>query len=236
MPITPISPAITLPIISEAINIDIAPTSQFGQAYDVARITTIIRLTNPLPTPQKFLLPISEELWAPKMTTENGLELQFTLDGIDAKALDQLKQQYKTGTEQFLQNTSIDNRSILQELANKIYQLSQYTTAQDVPVGTRLIKFSFTKPINKDASGNFLLENLVPMASFAMQNGSKIHAIIAMPFDPAVPPNKIVGTWSQNNVPNAPQQAIKLDNIDNRIFLHAYWQQDPLLTIKYSYQ
>ncbi|WP_368490825.1 hypothetical protein [Clostridium sp. BJN0013] len=234
MAITPVSPTISVPIVSEAVNIDIAPTSQFGQAYDVARITTIIRLKNPLESSRKFLLPKSDELWSPKMTTENGAELQYTLDGIDSGALEKLKQQYKAASDQYLQNPAIDNRSILQELVNKIYELSQYTTSQDIPAGTKLIKFSFTKPINKDNTGLFVLENLVPMASFSMQNGSKIHAIIAMPFDPPVAPSNVTGTWSQN-APNSASQAIKQDNIENRTFLHAFWQQDPLLTIKYHY-
>lgn len=233
MPITPISPSINLPIASESVNIDISPTSQFGQAYDVARITTIIRLQTPLATAQKFLLPKSEELWSPKMTTENGTELQYTLDGVDAGALEKLKQDLKTNTEQYLQNPAVDNRQLLQEIANKIYQLSQYTTVQDVPVNTRLVKFSFTKPIYKDASGSFVLENLVPMASFTMQNGSKIHAIIAMPFDPYISTDKVEGIWT-NGATNPPT-ALHENNIDNRTVLSAFWQQDPMLTIKYRY-
>lgn len=232
MSITPVSPTINLPILSEAVNIDISPTSQFGKTYDVARITTIIRLQQKLTTPQKFLLPKSEELWSPKMTTENGTELQYTLDGVDAGALEKLKQEYKINSDQFLQNTSVDNRALLQELSDKIYQLSQYTTVQDVPAETQLIKFSFTKPINKDASGNFVLQNLVPMASFTLQNGSRIHAIIAMPFDPLITVDKVEGIWTN---PSNQSQNLRETNIDNRTVLSAYWQQDPMLTIKYHY-
>lgn len=233
MTITPVSPTINLPIASEAVNIDIAPTSQFGQTYDVARITSIIRLQSKLPSAQKFLLPKSDELWSPKMTTENGQELQYTLDGVDAGALEKLKQDYKTASDQFLQNPAIDNRASLQELSNKIYQLSQYTTVQDVPAGTQLIKFSFTKPINKDASGWYMLENLVPMASFSMQNGSKVHASILMPFDPLITADKVEGSWI--NTSNNQAQALRESNIDNRTVLTAFWQQDPMLTIKYHY-
>lgn len=233
MSITPISPSINLPIVSESVNIDIAPTSFFGQPYDVARITTIIRLQSPLATAQKFLLPVSDELWTPKMTTEDGTELQYTLDGIDAGALEKLKQEYKTNSEQYLQNPAIDNRALLHELEDKIYQLSQLTTSKDVPAGTQLIKFSFTKPIKKGADGFFTLENLVPMASFTMQNGSKIHAIIALPFDPFVSVDNVQGTWTNSS--NNQSQALRETNIDNRTVLSAFWQQDPLLTIKYHY-
>lgn len=233
MPITPISPSIDLPIKSESVNIDIAPTSIYGRAYDVARITSIITLQQPLQSPQKFLLPISEELWNPKMTTEDGKELQYALDGIDAGALEKLKQEYKAKSDEFIANPAIDNREILKELSNKIYQLSQYTTTEDVPAGTQLIKFSFTKPIKKDASGDFVLENLIPMASFSMQNGSKIHAIIAMPFEPFISVDKVEGIWT--NPATNEVSALKELNVENRTVLSAFWQQDPMLTIKYRY-
>lgn len=233
MSITPISPSINLPVLSESVNIDIAPTSQYGQAYDVARITTIIHLTAPLATAQKFLLPKSDELWSPKMTTEDGTELQYTLDGVDAGALDKLKADYKAKSDQYILDPSNDIRDVLKGLTDEIYQLSQYTTIDDVPAGTRLIKFSFTKPIKKDATGNFVLENLVPMASFTMQNGSKIHALIAMPFDPVISAENVTGTWT--NPASSQPVALRETNADNRTVLSAFWQQDPRLTIKYHY-
>ncbi len=233
MAITPISPTINLPIKSESVNIDIAPTSRFGKEYDVARVTSIIVLQQPLQNAQKFLLPLSEELWSPKMTTENGTELQYTLDGIDEGTLNELKQQYKTKSDEFLANTAIDNREILIELSNKIYQLSQYTTTQEVPVGTQLIKFSFTKPIKKNESNEFILENLVPMASFSMQNGSKIHAIVTMPFEPFISIDNVDGKWTDTATNNS--QIVKETLLDNRTVLSAFWQQDPMLTIKYHY-
>ena len=233
MSITPISPSISLPVLSESVNIDIAPTSKYGQAYDVARITTMILLATPLVTAQKFLLPKSADLWSPKMTTENGMELQYTLDGVDAGALEKLKLEYKTKSDEYIKDPSNDIRDVLKELTDELYQLSQYTTVKDVPVGTQLIKFSFTKPINKDEKGNFVIENLVPMASFTMQNGSKIHALIAMPFVSPISLDNIIGTWA-NSASNQVQPLHKA-NIDNRIILSAFWQQDPKLTITYHY-
>ena len=231
--ITPISPSINLPIKSESVNIDIAPTSRFGKEYDVARITTIIVLQEPLTTPQKFLLPQSEELWKPKMTIEDGQEIQYTLDGIDVGALETLKQEYKIKSDEFISNPAIDNRPVLQELADKIYQLSQYTTAEEVPIGTQLIKFSYTKPIKKNENEEFILQNLVPMASFSMQNGSKIHAIVAMPFEPFISLENVEATWT--NPTNNSSEIVKETLLDNRTILSAYWQQDPMLTIRYRY-
>lgn len=233
MPITPLSPSISLPIKSESVTIDIAPTSQFGQPYDIARITTIIVLQQPLQSPQKFLLPMSDDLWSPKMRTENNIELQYTLDGIDAGALEILKQNYKAKSDEFLANPAIDNREVLKELSDEIYQLSQYTTTQDIPAGTQLIKFSFAKPIKKDESGNFVLANLVPMASFSMQNGSKIHAVVAMPFEPFVSVDNVEGIWT--NPSTNESNIVKETPLDNRTVLYAFWQQDPMLTIKYHY-
>ena len=233
MELTPISPTINLPIKSESVNIDIAPTSQYGKDYDVARITSIIVLQEPLETSQKFLLPKSEELWSPKLTTEDGTQLQFSLDGTNSCALEQLKQTLKEQSDKFLEDPSIDNRSLLTDLQNQVYQLSQYTTEEEVPAGTQLIKFSFAKPIKKNDVGEYVLKNLVPMASFSMQNGSKVHALIAMPFDPFISADNVEGTWTN---PDTNESSIMSEtHLDSRTVLSAFWQKDPMLTIKYKY-
>jgi len=82
-------------------------------------------------------------------------------------------------------------------------------------------------------NGEFILQNLVPMASFSMHNGSKIHAIVAMPFEPFISTDNVDATWSDpaNNNP----QIVKETLLDNRTILSAFWQQDPMLTVKYHY-
>lgn len=233
MDLTPISPTINLPIKSESVNIDIAPTSQYGKDYDVARITSIIVLQEPLQSAQKFLLPKSEELWSPKITIEDGTQLQYSLDGTNSEALEKLKQNLKEQSDKFLENPSIDNRTILTDLQNQIYQLSQYTTEKEVPIGTQLIKFSFTKPIKKTDTGEYILKNLVPMASFSMQNGSKVHALIAMPFEPYISTDNVEGTWTNSETTDSTVMAET--SLENRTILSAFWQKDPMLTIKYKY-
>lgn len=229
--INPISPAISLPIISEAVTIDISPTSRFGQPYDVARITTVTRLQTPLQTPQKFLLPKADVFSDPKITLPDGKTLNFTVDAIDAGALEKLKQQLIQETQQFIQNVSTDTLKKAQERLMQIFQLQLMTTAEDIPQGTQLIKFSYTKPIYPE-NNVYKLESLVPLASFTLQNGGRIHLIIAMPFDPYVPPEKVQGVWV--NTSNQ-QQVLRETLLDNRTILSAFWQQDPQLTITYQY-
>lgn len=227
-----LSPAINLPILSEAVNIDISPTSQFGKAYDTARITTIIRLASPLQSPQRFLLPNVGAFDNPQITLEDGKKLSFAVDAIDAGALDKIKQQLLQEIQNFTQNVTVDTAKIAQDRIQSILSMQLVTTTEEIPENTQLIKFSYTKPIYRDASNIYKLESLVPMASFTLQNGGKIHMIIAMPFDPFVPPEKVDGFWVN---PAQQQQALTEANITNRTILYAFWQQDPLLTITYQY-
>ncbi|WP_298845644.1 hypothetical protein [uncultured Clostridium sp.] len=58
-------------------------------------------------------MPKSDELWSAKMTTEDGTELQYTLDGVDAGALEKLKADYKSKSDLYLSDPSNDIRDIL---------------------------------------------------------------------------------------------------------------------------
>lgn len=230
MAITPISPTINLPILSEAVTIDVAPTSRFGQDYDTARITTIIRLAQPLTQPQTFLLPKSDYFESPTLTTETGTKIPF-IDAIDAGALEQMKTTLMQDVQTFIQNINTDSAHTAQEKISEILNLQTLTTKEEIPANTSLIKFSYTKPIFSE-NGVFKLDTLVPIASFTLQNGGKIHAMISMPFDPYISTDSVEGTWI--NTSNQ-TQALSESNINNRTVLSAFWQQDPMLTITYRY-
>lgn len=226
-----ISPAIQLPIRSEAVTIDISPASRFGQPFDVARFTTVTVLAQPLSTPQRFLIPRTDAFSDPKLTLPDGLTLQFTPDAIDAGALEQLKNRLLQQVQQFLANVTEDTARQAQQTIAAILQLELCTTAEEVPAGTQLIKFSYTKPV-RPQNGVYVLDSLVPLASFTLQNGGRIHLTVAMPFDPPVPVDKVEGRWVTTQ---GQERILTEQNLENRTILTAFWQQDPQLTIRYTY-
>lgn len=226
-----ISPAISLPITSEAVTIDICPTSKFGQSYDTARITTAIRLASPLQAPQRFLLPKVDSFSEPKITLPDGNQIEFSMDPVDIGAREKQKQQLLQDINKFIQETNIDAYELASKRMKDILGMQLLTTEQEIPQGTQLIKFSYTKPIYPE-NNTYTLSSIVPLASFTLQNGGRIHLLAAMPIDPFVPPEKVEGRWVNTS---QQQQILKETNLDNRTVLSAFWQQDPELTITYQY-
>ena len=231
-----ISPAISLPIDSESVTINITPSSVYGELFDVARFTTDIVLRDPLPTDQDFLIPKLDVLsqQGPIMTLSDGTVIPFDFDPVDKNALDNMKQQLRQDVEAFLTNDSGDpvKAKESKDLIDYILSLEVGASTQKVPAGTRFIKFSYTKSIAKDpATGLYALNSIVPLASFTAQNqGSRLHILVAMPFTPS--PQNAQGKWVN---PQGGQGDLVLQDIQGRKVLSAFWQNDPELTITYQY-
>lgn len=231
-----ISPAISLPIASESVTVNITPSSVYGEQFDVARFTTDIVLRDPLPTDQAFLIPKLDVLsqQGPTMTLPDGTVIPFDFDPVDKNALENMKQQLRQDVEAFLANDAGDpvKAKESKDLIDYILGLELGASVQNVPAGTRFIKFSYTKSIARDpGTGLYTLKSIVPLASFTAQNqGSRLHILVALPFDPVAQDPK--GSWIN---PLGEQGILNGQTIDGRPVLSAYWQNDPELTITYHY-
>lgn len=225
-----VSPAISLPILSEAVTIVITPASRFGEAYDVARFINDIHLAQPLATPQKFLLPKSETLSAsgPVMTLPNGREISF--DPIDAGALEQLRQKLLTEVQDFMTTVTPENAQEAKDLIDEVLSLELLASKEEIPAGTQFIKFHYTRKIETQPDGSYVLNSIVPLASFTAQPGSTLHMLVVAPYDPAT--SNIQGEWTN---PRGEKGNLQVIDAINRKTLAAYWNADPELTIRYSY-
>lgn len=227
-----VSPAITFPILSEAVTLNITPASKYGEQFDIARFVTDIHLAKPLDKPQKFLIPKMDAFTNGKMILPNGKELSF--EPIDAGAIEILKANVLKETQDFI--SKLNSGDVQQEaqqakdLIDQVLGLQLLSTQEEVPAGTSFIRFNYTKPVKPAPDGFYVLDSIVPLASFTAQQGTRLQITVVMPFDPAV--SSVESSW-QN--PQGTTGTLRNTSIDGRTILTAYWQNDPALTIKYRY-
>lgn len=223
-----LSPAIALPIASETVTINVIPLSRYGRNVDVAHIQNFIHLREPLAQPQKFLIPDVGTDTAPKVTLPGGEAIK--LDVIDAGAVDVIKNELLRQVQEFLSSPEAGEMQQVQEIMSSIFGLSMVTSEREIPAGTQVINFSYTKEIpiiNNVAT----LETMVPLASFTAQNGSRLQCTIVLPFDPPV--QNPQGVWQRPDGSSANLSVIGLEG--GRYALSAFWQNDPALRITYNY-
>jgi len=223
-----LSPAITFPVLSETVTINVLPLSRYGRKHDVAHIHNLIRLQQPLASPQKFLVPDVGTSTVPKITFPNGTAVSF--DVIDAGAVEKIKAEITRQMQEFLATPEAKELVQLNDMMQTMLGLTMSTTEQEIPAGTSIISFSYSKeiPVENNVA---TLETMVPLASFTAQNGSRLQCTIALPFDPPI--KNPQGVWKRpdgNNV-NMPITTLQ----GNRFALSAFWQNDPVLKVTYSY-
>ncbi len=226
-----LSPAIQLDIRSEAVTIDIAPTSRYGEQYDIARIQTAIVLAQPLAQPQRFLLPKSDTVSEPKFVLPNGDTFVFN-DVIDAGAIDGLKNQIVQQIQQYIANVTEEGAKQAQQMILQLLGAQLQSTVQEIPAGVSFLKFSYTKKIPLGQDNLYTLESLIPLASFTIPSSGQVrlHATVTMPYDPAA-----ANPIAQFQRPDETVTPLSPQNLEGRTVFAVQWTQDPMLTVKYSY-
>lgn len=225
-----LSPMIQLPIVSEAVTIDVFPLSRYGQANDIARIQTFIRLREPLGKPERFLIPKTDGLAEPKIYLPDGTMFRVSLDAVDEGAKQQLREKIMAEIQNFLtSNPTLESAKKLQAMITEFLAAQELFVTQEIPAGTQVLTFTYAKPVHP-ANDWYVLESMVPLASFVAQTGARLHSLVALPFDPA--PSQVEAQWQ---TPDGGTQTLGPENIKNRFVISAFWQNDPMLTVRYRY-
>ena len=232
---------VNLPIISESVTIEVMPLSRYANPdgttnNDLAAITAVIRLAQPLAQETKFLLPVvGDAKKSPKMYLPNGDKLEVSFEPTAEDDVNSLQGIMQSTLSSFIGEPSEEN------MVQHVKHLAEYKGFKEnsqvvtIPAGQTLITFTYKKDIPMGPDGVHTLETIVPFTSFQLnpQPGAKADVFINMPFEIGTDVNKILeARWTQ---PGGTPQELTREPKGGRMLLWAYWQYDPAVVVRYMY-
>lgn len=227
-----------LEILTQSVTIDITGLSQYDNAKgDIARITSNIKLVNPLPEETQFVLPDCEEAGEVKFYLPDGTKAQQQdFDPAITQDVDQLPIAMRESLEKFISNWTFDELTEhVKEMENYMEMKSSKNTIT-IPAGQNYFTFTFSKYIGKNENGEFTLETCVPFNGFTINpnaSGTKANVIVLMPYEFGENTEKVIdATWI---APNSQVQQLDRKVESGRVMLSKYWTGDPAVSIKYKY-
>lgn len=227
-----------LEILTQSVTIDITALSRYENAKgDIARITSNIRLANPLTEEIKFVLPDCNEAGQVKFYLPNGEQAQQQdFDPTSMENIAQLESLMKQSLDNFIAAPTAEGVTSSVKTMEEYMELKNSKQIITIPAGQQYFTFTFSKYINKNANGEFILETSVPFNGFTINPSlpsSQANIIILMPFELGQDVAKVIdANWT---APNSQVQQLDKKFESGRVMLSKYWHGDPAVYVKYIY-
>lgn len=227
---------ISLNVLTESVTAEVTPLSQYGHDADIVKITANIKLVQPLAEETKFILPEADGIKIPKIYLADGTSIVEDFDPTSAGDINQIPERIKVAVDEYINETTIEKMNKVTELMATYQGYKSSKSSITIPANANYITFSYSKYIERDATGVNKFEINIPFNGFSLQQqqGSKADIIVLMPYELGSDVNKVIE--SKWNIPNNGQmQELQRGLQAGRIVLSQYWQYDPVIKVSYKY-
>jgi hypothetical protein len=223
-----------LRITKASVTMDIVPLSLKGKENDLAKVSVMLELESPIAEDTTFLVPKISDTSARVLMPLGGTVELGDEDPIAEADISQLQNDMQAAFNTFVQQPTREAMDGSVRLMADYLDVKSSMQPVIIKAGEQLITLQYSKLIKKLPSGENVLETNVPLNDFVFTNqgGNKANIVILMPFD-IQDPNKVIEAHWTN--PGGISQPMEKSTLAGKVIVHAYWQYDPAVYVKYTY-